>query len=120
MADAPLKKVVSARIKALRLEQGLTQEKLCERAEISVDAVNRIETGTRVPTIDTLEKVAAALGTSVTDLLHRAPPKPAKTPAPVRRLLALVENESAAVQETIEEIVRAALRLTKTPRPKRR
>ena len=120
MADLPLKQVVSERIKALRLERGLTQEQLCERAEISVDAVNRIENGTRVPTIDTLEKIASALGSSVSDLLHTQTQKPAKSPAAVRRLLTLVEHEPPDVQETIEEIVRAALKLTKKkPRARR-
>ena len=120
MADVPLKQVVSERIKALRQELGLTQEELCERAEISVDAVNRIENGTRVPTIDTLEKIAVALGSSVSDLLHTGPQKPVKTPAVVRRLAVLVEHEPADVQETIEEIVRAALKLTKRKPRKRR
>ena len=120
MAEVPLKQVVSERIKALRHELGLTQEALCERAEISVDAVNRIENGTRVPTIDTLEKIAVALGSSVSDLLHTEPQKPVKTPAPVRRLVTLIEHEPVDVQETIEEIVRAVLKLAKmTPRKRR-
>ena len=120
MADASLKEVVRARIRALRLERGLTQEALCERAEVSVDAVNRIENGTRVPTIDTLEKIASALGSSVADLLHKQATKPGKTAGPLRRLVTLIESEPEDVQEGVEEVVRAALKLAKPKRSKRR
>ncbi|HXK17347.1 MAG TPA: helix-turn-helix transcriptional regulator, partial [Polyangiaceae bacterium] len=96
------------------------QEELCERAEISVDAVNRIENGTRVPTIDTLEKIAAGLGVSLTDLLQMPSAKPSRVAAPVRRVLSLIENESADVQQGVEEIVRVALKLAKPKRSKRR
>jgi transcriptional regulator with XRE-family HTH domain len=120
MADPPLKDVVRGRIRALREERRLTQEELCERARISVDAVNRIENGSRVPTIDTLEKIAAALGSSVTDLLHRPATKPTKSPAPLRRMINLVENEPLDVQEAVEQIVRAALKLAKARPPKSR
>lgn len=118
MTEPPLKKVVSARIKALRLELGLTQEQLCERAKISVDAVNRIESGRRVPTLATLEKVAPALGSSVSDLFRQGSSGPTKIAAPIRRLVTLVEKESEPVQETIEELVRTALKLAKTGRRK--
>lgn len=118
--DLPLREVVRGRIKALRREKGLTQEELCERAEISVDAVNRIENGTRVPTIDTLEKIATGLGVSLTDLLQMPSAKPTKVAAPVRRVVTLIENEPAEIQQGVEEIVRAALKLTKSKRSKRR
>ena len=118
--DLPLRDVVRGRIKALRREKGLTQEQLCERAEISVDAVNRIESGNRVPTIDTLEKIAAGLAVSLTDLLQTPSAKPMRATAPVRRVLTLIEKEPAEVQEGVEEIVRAALKLAKSKRSKRR
>jgi len=118
--ELPLREVVRGRIKAFRREKGLTQEELCERAEISVDAVNRIENGTRVPTIDTLEKIATGLGVSLTDLLQMPSAKPTKVAAPVRRVVTLIENEPAEIQQGVEEIVRAALKLTKSKRSKRR
>ena len=66
------------------------------------------------------ERIAAALGSSVADFLHRPAVKPARTPGPLRRLMTLVENEPSDVQEAVEEMVRAALRLTKARRARRR
>lgn len=120
MAALSLKEVVRARIRSLRVERRLTQEELCERADISVDAVNRIENGTRVPTIDTLEKIAIALGTSAAELLAKPSTKPVKVPAALRRLVTMVEHEPSDIQEGLEEIVRVALKLAKPKRPKRK
>ena len=120
MADLPLKELVRTRIRSLRLERGLTQEALCERAEVSVDAVNRIENGTRVPTIDTLEKIALALGVSTTELLQKPPHRPVKAAAAIRRVVALLEGEPEAMQEGVEEVVRSVLKLARSGRPKKR
>jgi transcriptional regulator with XRE-family HTH domain len=117
MMAAPLRELVRARIRALRRERGLSQEALCERAGISVDAVTRIERGSRVPTLDTLERLAGALGVSVVELV--APPvnvRPSKVPAPVRRIVALLEREPPEVQDGMEEIARALLRTVKATR----
>src|SRR5690606_13234075 len=45
---------VQRHIRELRKERGLTQEQVCELAGVSVDAVTRIESGTRTPTLPTL------------------------------------------------------------------
>jgi len=85
-----------------------------------MDAVNRIENGTRVPTIDTLEKIALALGVSMTELLQKPPHRPVKVAAAICRVVALLEGESEVTQEGIEEVVRSVLKLAKTGRPKKR
>lgn len=114
-----LESLVRERIRALRTQRGLTQEALCERAGISRDAVTRIESGSRVPTIDTLDRLAKGLGVSVSELVQTSPLKAPKQPMPVRRVVALLEEQSAEVQEAAEEIVRALVRVA-PPRPKRR
>jgi len=58
-----------ARIRALRQEQGLSQEQLAERAELSRDAVVRLESGERGPRLETVAALASALGTTLPDLL---------------------------------------------------
>lgn len=116
MVAQPLRDRVRQRIRTLRTERGLSQEALCERAGISVDAVTRIERGSRVPTLDTLERLAEALGISVTDLLgSMPPPRESKAPA-LRRLLALLEREPAEVQEGVEDVARAVLKLVRADR----
>lgn len=53
---------VSALIRRSRLERGLTQRQLAKKAGTSQPAIARLETGTHSPTIETLERVLAALG----------------------------------------------------------
>jgi ribosome-binding protein aMBF1 (putative translation factor) len=45
-----------------RTRAGLTQEKLASRMRTSVSAISRLESGFHVPSIDTLRKLAAAIG----------------------------------------------------------
>ena len=68
--------LVRSRIRQRRLEIGLTQEQLCERAGISIDAVSRIESGQRVPSLTTLESLAKGLGVSVVFLIQQDEPSP--------------------------------------------
>lgn len=49
------------RIREVRLDQNISQEQLADRAEISRAHMGRIERGDMSPTIDTVERIAAAL-----------------------------------------------------------
>jgi transcriptional regulator with XRE-family HTH domain len=60
---------VRQRIRHLREQNGLTQDKLCEYAGISSDSITRIEGGSRVPRLDTLEKIARVSDTDVSSLV---------------------------------------------------
>ncbi|MBQ4647515.1 MAG: helix-turn-helix transcriptional regulator [Candidatus Gastranaerophilales bacterium] len=55
-------------IKFLREEKRLTQEKLAERAEISLDYLGKIEVSINCPGLVSLFKIAKALGVRVKDL----------------------------------------------------
>lgn len=104
--------VVRARLRELRIHQGLTQEQLCEAADVSVDAVNRIENGTRIPTLSTLASLARALGVDVVDLVRtEALPAPSYAP-PVQRLVAMLAKQPDEVQEAAEQMVRVLLKVT--------
>ena len=48
-----------------RLEEGLTQKQLSEKAGIRQSNISRIEKGVCVPTLKTLENIAKALGKHV-------------------------------------------------------
>lgn len=50
----------------------LTQERLANLSHVSVQLVRRLEAGTSNPTLGTLHAIAAALETSVAQLLQRA------------------------------------------------
>jgi len=67
------KVLLGARIKEIRKARGLTQEKLAEMIEVEQKHVSRIESGKNFPTIDRLEKMAAALNVPMMgffDFLH--------------------------------------------------
>jgi transcriptional regulator with XRE-family HTH domain len=59
---------MAKRVKALRLERGMTQAELAKRARISRVHVIRIETARQEPTLGVMERLAKALGVPVTAL----------------------------------------------------
>lgn len=56
---------LGARIRELRGAAGLTQEALAERAGSKVETISRIETAASVPDLDSLVRLARALGLPV-------------------------------------------------------
>lgn len=59
-----------------RTRMGLTQEDLATRMGTSVSAISRLESGFHVPSIETLRKLAVALGGRVKiDIVDIKPPK---------------------------------------------
>lgn len=62
---------ISSNFKKLRAQKGYSLERVARLAELSLNTVVRLESGTnKNPTIDTLTKIARALEVSVDDLLQ--------------------------------------------------
>lgn len=59
-------------VRALRLQRGMTQEQLAEAAELSVPYISHIERGRKRASLETLERLAEALGITVAGLLAGA------------------------------------------------
>jgi transcriptional regulator with XRE-family HTH domain len=59
-------------VRQLRLEVGLSQEKLAERAETDLSQIGGIERGLRNPSYTTLARLAVALGTTVGTITSHA------------------------------------------------
>lgn len=57
------------KIQKYRIAQGLTQENLAERVDLSVSYISEIENGKKRPSLKTLEKIAAALDVSLVSLM---------------------------------------------------
>ncbi|MCC8056958.1 helix-turn-helix transcriptional regulator [Cloacibacillus sp.] len=57
------------KIQKYRIAQGLTQENLAERVDLSVSYISEIENGKKRPSLKTLEKIAAALEVSLVSLI---------------------------------------------------
>jgi len=53
---------IGDRLKALRVEQALTQEELADRAGVSTNTVARLERNETEPHMPTVRKLASALG----------------------------------------------------------
>lgn len=66
------------RVAKIRKAAGLTQAELGERSNLSQRLISNIECGQREGTIDTLIKIAKALGVTVTELTGEADPESAE------------------------------------------
>ena len=66
----PLREVLAANIKNARNNLRLTQEQLAQIADISVTNIRSLEHFRANPRLDTLERLAAALGMSVPELFY--------------------------------------------------
>jgi transcriptional regulator with XRE-family HTH domain len=64
--------LVRARLKALRVERGLSQEEVAERAGMAPSTLSRLESGARRLALDHLTPLAQALGVEVGELLAPA------------------------------------------------
>ena len=56
-------------VKRARLERGMTQEQLAEKADLHVNSISFIERGMVPPALDTICALADALGGTVTELV---------------------------------------------------
>jgi len=64
------KNSISKTVKRFREKMGLSQEKLARLADVSNNTIINIEAGKQDnPTIETLKKIAKALGVGVDDLI---------------------------------------------------
>ena len=65
---ATLRRKFGERLKEIRLQRGMTQERFAETLDISVDFLSLIERGKNAPSFDTLEIMAKRLRLPVAEL----------------------------------------------------
>jgi transcriptional regulator with XRE-family HTH domain len=66
---SPLAQRLGERVRALRLERSLTQERLAWEADISKPYLCQVEAGKRLPSLLVLDSLARRLGVELVDLL---------------------------------------------------
>ncbi|MES0090057.1 helix-turn-helix transcriptional regulator [Mesorhizobium sp. M0030] len=66
-----IREVLAFNLKALRHEQGLSQEELAHRAELDRTYVSSLERNVYSASIDVVERLANALNVGASDLLKR-------------------------------------------------
>jgi len=66
-----IKEVVnlSHKLQKIREDRGMSRTELSKKSGVSLSFINYIEAGDKSPTLRTLEKLAAALGVTVGELL---------------------------------------------------
>lgn len=67
---AAIKKKFGIHLYQLRNKAGLTQAKLAEKTNLSVDLISRIERGDRAPSLETIEKISDAMKVRLTELFN--------------------------------------------------
>jgi transcriptional regulator with XRE-family HTH domain len=58
------------RLRAIRIQKSLTQQSISERSGLPSSQISRIENGYRLPSLETLERITAALQVPVCDLFY--------------------------------------------------
>jgi len=64
-----LKNIVGARVKALRVNKGFSQDELAAAIDRSIHAVSQIERSINTPSLETAALLAKALGCSIDDFV---------------------------------------------------
>ena len=94
------------RLRAFREMRGLTQAELGAKAEMAAASVSHFETGQRVPSLDSLVKLADALAVSVDALLGRVPVEKGSHLDPV---FLRASKASAQTLDTVRRVTEALL-----------
>lgn len=97
---------VGLRIRAFRLQRELSQMKLAERAGLQLDGVSRIERGVRSARLETLEKIAHALGVGVPDLVDVGKDSAVQLlPEDLREIVEPLRGQPAGLRRTAKRLV---------------
>lgn len=72
-ACAEARRLVGATFREARLAAGVTQREVHERTGIDIASLSRIENGQGNPSLDTLAKMARAIGRTLPDLFAPRP-----------------------------------------------
>jgi transcriptional regulator with XRE-family HTH domain len=94
------------RLRQLRLDRGLTQERLAERADLSADSVRRLEAAGFSPTLRVLDQLSRALEVPLPDLVRLSD---LKQPEKVLRLVSLLTSRKEQELELVLRLAQAAL-----------
>ncbi|MEW6776356.1 MAG: helix-turn-helix transcriptional regulator [Bdellovibrionota bacterium] len=95
-----LRKDLGGRIRAFRHSAGLTQAELGDLAQIGNEFLSRLEHGRGSPSLDTLGRLAAALGVPLSELFASEEP-----PAPLKRSARRIERALYRAQEDDAELL---------------
>lgn len=97
---------VGDRVKELREQMNISQNKLAKLAGISQAAISILESGKKSPTVDTLGRIAQALGCAVSDLTGEDDlPPPAPVPPQDEIDDALAKASANLTPEEVKQVL---------------
>ena len=103
-----LAREVGAKIKYLRLKQGLSQESLALSCDMNPAFLGHVERGMRSPTLNTLQRICDGLGITLTELLLTEPNTDLESAAAIQhvtdRMRRLSPAQATHVAELIEQV----------------
>jgi transcriptional regulator with XRE-family HTH domain len=102
--------MVGERIRLLRQQRGLSQERLAFNADMNTSFIGSIERGQKSPTIDSLEKIAAALDVTLEELFSFEANRPNQRNLNIMEKIAVqlhgrTEMEQEAVYQFIKQLL---------------
>lgn len=101
---------IGSRIRQYRNRAGLSQEKLALNAGLTVSFVGDIERGTKKPTVESLEKLLAALDVSFRDFFdYETEIKPLKDCSALEKLVLELQHRPNDEVEMLYAIVKQML-----------
>lgn len=95
------------RIRELRKQQSISQEELGFKAGISAAHLGQIERALKNPTIETVDRIAAALGVSLGELFSEETVAPLKSQPTIAKIEAQLVGMSEDEQRIILRVIRA-------------
>ena len=104
-----IREILALNLKEYRRKNGLTQEKLAEKAGISANYLSMVEISRKFPTPEMLDRLAQALNIQTFRLFD-----PAATPdgALLHLEQAIIENIEAVVRKTVKQDILSEINQT--------
>ncbi len=112
---AEVVRLFAARLRERRIGAGLTQTELADRAGLATTYISRLEAAGAAPGIDTVDKLAAALGTTLHDLLPATASPDTNVYFRQRAEELLGQLSQKADRELMQSLVPLLARLLETP-----
>ncbi len=110
---ASIKKKFGVHLYQLRNAAGMTQAKLAETTNLSIDSISRIERGERAPSLESIEKIAKALTVRTSELFNfdgnDETTALSENPSESLELWKLLRNKRAKQVKKITEIAKIVL-----------
>ncbi len=103
--ETPLSKRLGSNIAEQRKGKGWTQAVLAERMSMEPESISRFERGATLPSLATLEQLAALLDTTIADLLAECPEGAYSEAQRISALLSdLAPDARAGVLDVVERV----------------